>query len=213
MLKASGYSNRHDGLSPRWAQEHADNWVSPDTAIPIDLHRRLWGVTVDPSEAFERLWAGRATLDLGGVEVMVLGEPHRALALALHVAHHGHVSAKARLDLELGIVSLPLDTWRAAVTAADELGAVVGLSAGLGLLSTGSALRDRLQLEPASRESVIVEAEMWSAPAITEGLLRLGDAKGVPAKFRLLKAELFPSPSSCRRAPSTRGSRAGGAVA
>jgi hypothetical protein len=200
ILKSLGFANRHDGISPPWAEEHAECWrAGPQQWTSVDLHRRIWGFGASASEVFERLWSEREVMRVGGREAQVLSPAARALALALHAAHHGELRAKPLVDLRRGIQRLEPPVWAQAVEVATALGAREGLSAGLALVpEDGVRLRDELGLEPANRERVVVRPAIWSQPAVTEGLLRLGDAPGIGAKLALLRSEAFPSATFMR---------------
>src|ERR1700722_12004432 len=98
----------------------------------IDLHATLAGIEVD----FARAWSGlsRDTVEVpvGGRPVRALGEPARALHLALHAAHHHE--GKPMHDLERGIGRLPRGVWEAAATLAAELEATAAFATGLRLV-------------------------------------------------------------------------------
>lgn len=57
-----------------------------DTWGYLDLHRRFPGIGIAPSRAFDHLWAGRATVELGGAVCSVPGVSAQAVILVLNAA-------------------------------------------------------------------------------------------------------------------------------
>jgi hypothetical protein len=192
-LKTRGFANRYDGVSPPWAEEHADAWRSVSSAFPVDLHRRLWGFDAPPEMVWARLWGDRATMQIGGIRVDVLGEPARALAVALHAAHHGESKGKPIADLARAVARLSEATWGSAAEVARELGAETACVAGLSLVDGGLGLAERVGLPRAARTSISVTPRMWSVPETAEGFVRLAEAPGLLAKLGLVYRELVPS--------------------
>jgi len=191
-LKREGLVNRYDGISPAEALEHADTWSGPATAIPVDLHRRLWGFESSAEQVWERLWVGRGSMTIAGEECAVLGEPARALAVALHAAHHVDL-ARPIADLARALQVLDDAVWTQAAELAVELEATTGLRAGLGLVEEGGPLLARLGWEPADPADVALRSPEWDTPRTTEGLLRLSRTPGAGGKAALIARELFPS--------------------
>lgn len=191
-LKREGLVNRYDGISPAEAPEHADTWSGPGMAVPVDLHRRLWGFESSAEQVWDRLWASRGSMTVAGEECAVLGEPARALAVALHAAHHGDL-ARPIGDLARALQTLDEAVWTHAAELAVELGATTGLRAGLGLAAEGDPLLARLGWESADPAEVAFSSPEWNTPRTTEGLLRLSRAPGAGAKASLIARELFPS--------------------
>lgn len=69
----------------------------------VDIHRHFPGIMVDRSEAFERLWADRGTVDMGGITCAVPSLPAQRLILVLHAARltdraRGHRDVEAAWD-------------------------------------------------------------------------------------------------------------------
>ncbi len=210
-LQALGFVNKYDGVSPSWAEEHADVWEPADGLLPVDLHRRLWGVGASAADAWARLWAGREPLELGGARVEVPGEAARALLVALHAAHHGPEHRRPSEDLARAVRRLEPAVWQEAASLARELSAEAGLAAGLAQAPGGAEVRDRLGLPPADREAVVQVARLWSAPATTAGFLRVLDAGSARERWAVLARELVPSRRFMRSDLARRGrtSRAG----
>ena len=201
-LKHVGYVNKYDGPSPVWAEEHADAWAASDWRVPVDLHRRLWGVEISAELAWHILWARRQKVELGASSVQALSASGIALLVALHAAHHGPDVARPLVDLNRALQRLNTTTWEQALTLAEELQAAPGLAAGLGLVDAGERLRDRLGLAPADRDVVVRVAAMWTAPPTAAGFLRLFDAESPRETMVLLLRELFPSREFLRHANS-----------
>lgn len=204
-LAGLGFSNRYDGVSPDWAEEHADTWLPGQGGVPVDLHRRLWGFEAPPAAVWQTLWARREAMTIGGTEVDVLSPPARALCVALHAAHHGLEVPRPIEDLRRAVSQVDDAVWIEAAELAAELGASAGLAAGLALDPGGVAVRDALGLEPASRDVVVRVARLWSEPRTAEGFLRLFASSGVREATRLIRRELFPSPDYMRARESDGG--------
>lgn len=64
---------------------HAQTYVH-DVWGYIDIHRFFPGIRVAPERAFDRLWSGRGTVDIAGVECPVPTVPAQALLLILNAA-------------------------------------------------------------------------------------------------------------------------------
>ena len=192
-LKALGFVNKYDGPSPVWADEHADAWTPPPGLVPLDLHRRLWGVGTSQSVAWDTLHADRDLLRIGPIEVPVLGPSGRLLVVALHAAHHGVGVSRPVHELGLAIARCDDAAWRAVVRLAKELDASQGLAAGLGLLDEGATLRDRLGLRPTDREVVLRHIPMWFEPATAAGFLSLLQARSLRDRAHLIRHEVLPS--------------------
>lgn len=192
-LKELGFVNKYDGASPDWAEEHADVWSPTGAFMPVDLHRRLWGVELPAALAWRRLLADSTTIDVGDWNVRVMSEPGRALVVALHAAHHGPGFERAYVDLERALDRVDRRTWEAARLLARDLRALPGFSAGLTLVPRGERLRDSLGLAPADRDVVVRRASMWAEPATADGFLRVMDAPTARGKLDVLVRELVPS--------------------
>lgn len=211
-LKRLGFVNRYDGVSPSWAEEHADSWRSNAWPLPVDLHRSIWGIRAPVALVWQRLWADREPLMIGGTQVWMLDAAGRLLTLALHAAHHGETASRPLADLRRATEQVERGVWSEAVGLASDLGALEGFAAGLGLLLEGAALRDDLGLQPADPAVVRVTAEIWGAPPTAEGFMRLAESPGLRGKAGLLRHELVPSKEfmrsrSSRSALARRGRR------
>lgn len=193
QLKTLGFVNKYDGPSPKFAEEHADNWTPAPGSLPVDLHRRLWGIEAPMRTTWARLWEDSETIVVASKEVQVLGLAGRTLLVALHAAHHGPDFIRPMMDLDRAVERLEDAAWDAALELAHALGAAAGLSAGLGLTAGGRDIRDRLALPPADRYAVLRTASLWSEPATAAGFLQFLEASGANERIALLRRELFPS--------------------
>lgn len=128
-----------------WDEARFQVWHRTPDEVWVDLQWRLPGVGLSPGAAWELLWDGRETLDLGGVPVPVPDEPARALHLALGAAADPE-SRKAQLDLERGVRSLRLSVWEQARALSETLEAAPGLADGLLTVPGGDVLSHRLGL-------------------------------------------------------------------
>jgi hypothetical protein len=192
-----GFVNLYASVSPAWARQHADPWVSESQPVTVDLHRWLWGLHAEPDLVWEHLWRTRTRMTVAGREVEVLGEPERAFALTLHAAHHDDVSPKAREDLRRGVHQLDDRIWRTARDVALSLSAAQWMASGLMLVPGGRELSSRLGLDTIAA-AMEGDPRTWSADAPATRMLQLATTKGVSAKARLIRDELFPSASFMR---------------
>jgi hypothetical protein len=79
--------------------------------LPIDLHRRLEGVLLNPDAAWRALRANTQVFRLHGHPMRILNEPARTLHLALHAARRGRRDPQALIELERGVRRLDHGTW------------------------------------------------------------------------------------------------------
>jgi hypothetical protein len=177
--------------------EHADTWLRGEDPLVIELHRTLDGVHADPNQAWSVLSRDTAAMNVGGVSLEVLGEPARALHLALHAAQHGKEARKPLNDLTRAVEQVDLVTWRHARELADSLDAEEAMAVGLRLLPEGHRLAEDLALSQGVGARTVLMSE--SPPPLAPGLARVAEAHGVVEKLRLLLRKLFPAPEYMRR--------------
>jgi hypothetical protein len=177
--------------------EHADTWLrGEEDPLVIELHRTLDGVHVDADQAWSVLSRSTAAMSVGGVSLEVLGEPARALHVALHAAQHGKEARKPLNDLTRAVEQVDLLTWRHARGLADSLDAEEAMAAGLRLLPEGHRLAEDLGLSQGVGARTVLMSE--SPPPLAPGLARVAEAPGVVGKLRLLLRKLFPAPAYMR---------------
>lgn len=190
-----------------WAMApHAENWFRARDAVFVDLHWQILGIGADPVRAWEVLSPATERMPLGDTTVEALGIPARTLHLALHAAQHGVRLDQSRDDLLRGITRLPEDSWQAAASLAETLGAVEPMAVGLRLVPEGARLADRLGLptEVSTRWALLAR----TPPRGGQRLYEIGAASGARAKAQRLAAGLVPPPSHIRRLfPWARGRR------
>ncbi len=190
---------RHHGFRP---VQHgllgaAHSWRRGDDCV--DLHTSLAGLGVAPAVAWARLSHGTATIPIGGgaAEVEVLGEPARALHLALHVAHHDDATTKPRRDLERGLQLLPRETWAAAAALAAELRAGAAFTTGLRRVSGGRELLAELGVaEESAPLTTLLER---GAPPTALGIAQLAATRSARHLPAALARAAFPTPGYMRR--------------
>lgn len=203
-LKKLGFRPSGTELAlPHGRRPHAETWVHSIDGLKVDLHSTLPGVGVDSEATWAVLAASTEPMSVGGCDLAVL-EPHaRAMLLALHAAHHGIEDSQATSDLVRGLEQLSSETWRAAVTVAEQLEATSALAAGLGLTDQGEQLVQTLGLQaPRSIDSILRAS---SAPELALSLDWLFNARGVRVRARLIMRRLVPRPSVLRgRSPLAR---------
>jgi hypothetical protein len=198
VLLEAGFVNRYDGVAPEWPAEHADRWIAEDWALPVDLHRRLWGFAATPERVWERLWADRVRVRLAGGDGWAPGDAARVALLALHAAHHG-TAEKSIEDLRRAADRVDPAVWAGAAALARELGAAEGFAAGLELLPNAAELRARLGLLDVDARMADTHSDVWDAAPTAAGFVRLADTPGARGKLRLLRHELLPSPRFMRQ--------------
>ena len=112
------------------AFEHASTWLREGLAA-ADVHRTFPGFGIDHEVAFDRLWADRQAMDIGGYLCEVPSLTAQRLSLILHATRGGDLGGG---DIHRAwTLATPHD--RAEVDAlAAELGATVALAAGTGRL-------------------------------------------------------------------------------
>ena len=198
VLLDGGFVNRYDGVAPDWSAEHGDRWVSDAWALPVDLHRRLWGLAAPPERVWARLWADRVQERFAGGAAWMPGEAARVLLLALHAAHHG-TAGKSIEDLRRAAARVGADVWTQAAALARELEAAEGFAAGLELLPNAGELRARLNLLDVDARMADTHSGMWDAAPTAAGFVRLAATHGAWPKLRLLRRELLPSPRFMRQ--------------
>jgi hypothetical protein len=167
--------------------------------VVVDLHVTLKGVGLPPARAWAILSEGTEAFDWLGTAVRTLGEPARAMHLALHVAQSGTVDSKAIQDLKLGLDRLSLTTWRRAAEIADRVDATEAFSAGLFLLPEGIHLARRLGIRAPTDSAVLMDSDdsVYRPAAALERLLATKNRRK-----RLVTgwAYLFPSGTWLRHA-------------
>ncbi|GGF51608.1 hypothetical protein GCM10011519_27000 [Marmoricola endophyticus] len=120
------------GFARGSAFEHAANYRHPHWGY-ADLHRSFPGLTVPAADAFDALWADRATTRIAHVECAVPSLLDQGLLLLLHAARDGR-STRAQHDVRRAWEEQPASARSALRERADGLGAEVALAAALGEL-------------------------------------------------------------------------------
>jgi hypothetical protein len=195
---------------PEWWREHGVQWTRAADGAAVDLHRTLVGVEVDADQLWETLLARTETMLVGGFPARVLTTPGRALHVALHTAQHGW--EQHGFELERALQRADEATWRDAARLAESLGATGAFATGLRVVPAGRELAERLGL-PGER-SIDVALRAGEAPAQALTFERLARARGLRARFSILRHKLVPPPTFMRKwSPRARRGRVGLAVA
>jgi Uncharacterised nucleotidyltransferase len=181
---------------PPWWQEHAVAWVRHETGSVVDLHHTLPGVGVDAERLWSTLRANSEPIVVGRFEAQTLTVPGRAFLLALHAAHHGAAFGRALADLERGISTLDVSTWRSAAVLATSLGAIPAFATGLRLVPGGAELATRLGLSTES--AVDVELKATTPPPVALGFDQLARADSLRARLSILRHKVVPPPTFMR---------------
>ena len=130
--------------------EHSVVWFRARDEIPIELHWTLVGLEASHQSTWETLSRETLPITVNDLQMQSLGEPGRALHLALHLAQHGTTMHQAVEDLRRGIALLSFDVWTAARELSARLGGDAAFAAGLRACPGGDELAGRLQLPPAT---------------------------------------------------------------
>jgi hypothetical protein len=145
-------------------------------------------VGASSADLWRQLSARTQPFEIAGKTILILDEPARSFHAALHAASDGTPSQAAE-DLRRAS-ALSDDTWREALRIAEELRAVDAFSAGLWLLPESRPIARRLDV-PRNR-SVIIELRSVSAPNGAQVIAMLEEAKGLRAKFRIVRSVSRP---------------------
>lgn len=151
------------------AFEHASTWLRPGLAA-ADVHRSFPGIGADAAAAFERLWADRRSVPIGGYPCVVPSVTAQRLILILHATRGGDLQG---VDLRAAWHrASPRERAELDVLAA-TLHAEVAVAAGTGRLDH---FRDRR------------EHDLWQALA-----------SGNRSRLVLLRARVKAQPTVARR--------------
>jgi hypothetical protein len=197
VLAGLGFVSKYDDQSPSFAEAHGDTWFH-EKWLPVDLHRRLWGMGVHEAAVWQVISRGHDTELFAGEAVPVPRRAVHLVLMALHAAHHGDESRKPRVDLTRAIALTPFELWQEACAVAKELRAIPAFTAGLHLLPAGADLAQRLELPDPGEVPWLAERYERYLPPTAEGFMRLAEASGWRAKRALLRHELLPSPTFMR---------------
>jgi hypothetical protein len=185
VLTALGYSRR-----PRAPEdpallgdEHSVVWFRARDEIPIELHWTLVGLEASHQATWELLSRDTLPVTVNGLRMRSLGEPGRALHLALHLAQHGATMSQAGEDLRRGIATLNFEVWTAARELSARLGSDSAFGAGLRACPGGDELAERLQLPPATLYWTL---RAQGAPRGALRLHMLTDAAGWRERWEIL---------------------------
>ena len=202
VLATLGFALFRPGLSELEETDHGRAW-SRETEL-VDLHDRLWGVGIAPTEAWDVLTRDLVLLPIGSDHVPVLGLPARALHVALHAAQHGPDEIKPLNDLARASTRVPFETWKQAAALARRLGAEAGMAAGLRLEPSTAPLVEELGLPPKLPLAIALRAQ--GAPPSALGLGRVLAADGLHRKVAMVARRVVPSRARMRsRYPSATG--------
>lgn len=183
-------------MSPAGETTSSAAWFRTSDLATIDLHVRLKGTEVDPEVAWEILVNEKASIEVAGSDVYVLGLTARTLHVALHAAQHGARFPKPLEDLSRAIARVPFEEWRVVADLAARLQATDDLAAGLSLVEEGRALCSRLGLQLVTSPERRLKA--ITPPPLAVGFGRVFREPGMIPKLRLLVRALIPSPDYMR---------------
>ncbi len=185
-LSALGY-----GLEPEvtpGVEHHATLWRAAGR-VAVEIHRTLPGT--DPRLIWPVLGGETEAAEIAGEAVQIPNEAARCLIVALHAAHHGAGENAPLYDLERAVNVAGRATWERAAELARAAGAETAFVTGLGLVSSGEALRAELGLQPPPLSERLA---MNLAPPVsgTPGFYWLAQQKSLAAKTRYIGRKLVP---------------------
>jgi hypothetical protein len=204
-LETLGYQREYDDRTlPDWWREHASAWLRHRDGVSVDLHRTLVGIGVSAAECWRLLSADPASLRVGDADVPTLGEPARALHVALHAAQHGGDWGHGLEDLQRALERGQDAVWRRAAELARRLHAEDALVAGLMLSESGRALIIRLAL-PSAPAGTDARLRAMGAPSPAVTFETLVSAQGLRAQAAIAGRKLVPPPEFMRHWDPTAG--------
>jgi hypothetical protein len=202
-LTGLGWVDEHPYTSPTLLPMHSLTHRHPSWPCELDLHDRFPGFFAEPQVVFERLWEGRATVEVAAQAIPCPDRTGQALVLALHALRDPHDPGKAAeltsLVDRVGEVADPAflrdlaelaHDLGAADTAAPFLDRVGAPAVGRGSTRAADLRAWQLRTEPdASVVGWVDELRrlpwrrrpqfLWYAAFLTEDELRLDDP-GLP---------------------------------
>ena len=178
----------------------------------VDIHRTLFGVGVENSEAWTLLSQDPETIEVGGIEVRALRKAARAFHLAIHAAQHDSSFPKPLEDLRRALNSVPSQTWSEAADLARRLAAQGTFAAGLRRVGAAAVLVE-MGLDGTRSPPVAILIANESPPTAL-GLSHLAAATSTKGRVRVLAQALAPRPEYLRSQSSLarRGRRGLGAA-
>jgi len=195
VLGRLGYRKRAE-REPSRVVEHAAVWVRSSDHLCVDLHVTLGGIDCEDVDPWDVLAAETDSMLVQHTEVEILSEPGRALHIALHAAVSGAAAEKSLIDLSRAVERLPSETWKAAASLAERLGAQATFATGLRMQPAGARLCAELELPSERSVETLMLAD--SVPYFSWTVNRLVRTPGIMAKLRILVPRLIPKPDFMR---------------
>jgi hypothetical protein len=159
-----------------------------DPIEKVDVHRSFHYIGAAPEVFWDCVCRDAVPFALHHGEVRAPSLPARALLVALHAVIHGP-ARQQREDLRRAVAQR--DVWPGALELAQEVDALMGLTAGLRCIPEGAELADRLGLTDVVPEVLRLSAR--GAPPTARGILTVVEAPTMQARASLLGRALFPS--------------------
>jgi Uncharacterised nucleotidyltransferase len=180
---------------PDWWQEHASSWERGRDRGKIDLHRKLQGVGLDPTQTWEILWSQRIEFSVGGERAYRLSEAGSVMYATMHATHHGRGDPRGLTHLRAALSSVDEDAWARALALAGQLDALEAFGTGLRLLPEGVALAERLGVP----DAMSVRASLLASkpPPVALGFDQLANA-GALNRLAIVFRKLVPPPGFIR---------------
>jgi hypothetical protein len=188
-----GFTPYWDQVRPHLRGHHHDGWRRDGLVrISVELHRALFLLGAPPEQVWERFSADAIWIEVTGTRLRTTGPRVSTLIVALHAAQHGAEDSRHMEDLRRAIERVEFDTWRAAASLAQELGATQEFAAGVRLdPGGGERLADQLGL-PVGQPRLL-RLIFSPLPDSALGVERLLHTRGLRARFELIYRELVPT--------------------
>lgn len=139
------------GYAPSFAPRHDPPHASShgrDDGMHIDLHRTLQGLSAPPADVWDALSGHTATSRLGDVDVTVLDEVGRCLAVAVHAGRTDATGVRARDDLRRAVAVADAATWARARELAADVGGTTAFATGLASEPSAAGLATSIGVAP-----------------------------------------------------------------
>jgi putative nucleotidyltransferase-like protein len=188
-LSGLGFERSPLNAIPHDLPTHEDRWQRGADGSIVELHRTLWGIEVEPSDAGPILFENSVAFTLRDSQLTALSPPALALHIALHSAQDGGRGNTGR-DLARALEKFDPETWAESLALAKRLGAIEAFSAGLRLHPRGGQLAEAFDLPDSQTTEIAIRLSGGSRPAHT--LNWIVTRRGIKDKFDVILRKAFP---------------------
>jgi hypothetical protein len=191
VLNHAGFRRMGLDTLPTDRPKYAVTLRRSDNGLAVDLHHALLGAEGDEPTQWVELSRDTTTIEVGGFPVEVLGQPGRALVLALHAAKDGARSPHVLIDVQRAVELVPEEVWRQSAELAERIRATDGFATGLRRVAAGAALAERLGLSTRVRAEFVLTDKR--PPPLAMGALWFLKERGIHRRASVAFHKLFPS--------------------